>query len=185
VVGDRGRSPQQAADEHDQQVHSMPVEDVSDTTLRTRYAGEREDQQRGGQGKHRDQGVVRDHEGQHDREYGGDRLQRPPARTPSRHHHRQYGAGQTQDGHHRADNGHWSAFEDRGGRSVVLHLRERVAGASERPVDAGNAVRERPQGCCAAHQDRPVFPHDMSVRRYAVVRITLPRETPPPGGGNV
>jgi hypothetical protein len=103
VVGERGRRPQQAADEHDDQVHPVPVQDVADAGLVSRDAGEREDDDRRGERDDRDQCVVRDHQRQPDGQDRGDRLQHPAAGAPFCHHDRQYGAAEPERCHDRRD----------------------------------------------------------------------------------
>jgi hypothetical protein len=53
VVRERRSGPEKAADEHEDQVHPVPVQDVADAALLTRYAGEGEHHQRWGQGNDR------------------------------------------------------------------------------------------------------------------------------------
>jgi len=74
VVDDRGPCPEQTSDEHQDEVHPVPVEDVADTSLRARHAGEGEYQQRGGQRDERQQGVVGNEKRQHDRQHSRERL---------------------------------------------------------------------------------------------------------------
>ena len=145
VVGDRGRGPEQAADEQDDQVHPVPVQDVADAALLARYAGEREDDDRRGEREDRDQCVVRDHERQADREYGGDRLQHPTAGSPACHHDREDGATQAERGHDRRDHVHRRPFQDRAGRTIIGHLREGVGRSADRPVQSQGAVGQGPQ----------------------------------------
>jgi hypothetical protein len=60
VVGEGGGCPEQAADEHQDEVHPVPVEDVAEAVLLPWYASEGEHEQGGRQGNHREQGVVGD-----------------------------------------------------------------------------------------------------------------------------
>jgi hypothetical protein len=85
VVSERRGSPEQATDEHEDEVHAVPVENVAEAALLAWHAGEGEDEQCRGHGNHCQQRVIGDQQCQHYREYYGERLERP--RTLEGHHY--------------------------------------------------------------------------------------------------